>query len=199
MKRRQMGLTLIELLISLLMSLVVAAGLFSIFTNTFAMHDAVVSQGSAETSARTPLDDVADHLRDAQQYWTTGAVTPTLVTQSSVIANATTTSVTYYRSNLSSDTVRYWLNGTNLTRTAGGTDTVLMGGVKTLTFTYWKAPNANGNYNNSSATKIIGNPVAAELPFLNQITIDASVTVDGYSRELVSLVRLRNSPYKVHL
>jgi hypothetical protein len=188
-----------ELLVSVLMTLVIAGALFSVFTNTFASRDVVVGQGTAETSARTPLDDLADHLRNAQQYWTTGSTQPTQVTQSSVIADATTTSVTYYASNSSTDTVEYSLSGTNLVRTEGGSSSVVMQNVSSLAFTYYRVPSGSTAYNNSSATKITGNPAAADLPYLNQIKIQASVSIDGYSRELVSLVRLRNSPYKVHL
>jgi hypothetical protein len=184
------------MLVSLLMTLVIAGALFSVFTNTFASRDVVVGQGNAETNVRTPLDTLADHLRDAQQYWTTGSNMPTQVSQSAVIADASATSVTYYKSNSSTDTVQYWLDGTDLKRTADGSTTVVMSNVNSLAFTYWKS---NGNYNDSSATNIGSSPAAADLPYLSQITIDASVNIDGYSRELVSLVRLRNSPYKVHL
>lgn len=196
MRRTRAGVTLIELLVSVLMTLVISGALFSVFTNTFATRDVVVGQGNAETSARTPIDNLADHLRDAQQYWTTGSNTPTQVTQSSVIAAATTNSISYYKSNSVSDTVTYWLDGTNLKRTADGTTSIVMSGVNSLSFTYWKS---DGNYNDSSATPIVGNPATADLPLLNQIKIQASVNIDGYSRELASLVRLRNSPYKLHL
>ena len=196
MRRTRRAVTLIELLVSVLMTLVISGALFTVFTNTFATRDVVVGQGTAETNARTPIDTLADHLRDAQQYWTTGATNPTQVSQSSVIAAASATSVTYYKSNNPSDTVQYWLSGTNLKRTADGTTTIVMSNVNSLQFTYWKS---NGTYNDSSATNIGSSPAAADLPYLSQITIRASVNIDGYSRELASLVRLRNSPYKVHL
>src|SRR5947209_14181646 len=111
MSRTRRGVTLIEMLVSLLMTIVIAGALFAIFTNTYQSRDFVVGQGGAETDARTPLDNLADHLRDAQQYWTTGGTTPTAVNQSSVIAAGSKTSVTYYESNNSSDTVRLWLSG----------------------------------------------------------------------------------------
>lgn len=205
MRRSRSGTTLIEMLVSLLMTLVIGAALFSVFTNTYQMHDAAVGQGTTETAARTPIDDLADHLRDAQQYWNTVAgAQPTSVSQSSVIAAGTASSVTYYESNSSSDTVRYWLSGTNLERTVGGNTTVVLTNVQALTFTYYKAPSGSYNvdYNDVSlftTTTNANQPSAAELPYLSQIGIDATVTIGGYTRELACVVRLRNSPYKVNL
>jgi hypothetical protein len=211
MRRTQAGITLVELLVSVLMTLVIAGALFSVFTNTYEMRDFVVGQGSAETGARTPIDELADHLRDAQQFWTTGGVTPTLVTQSSVIASGTATS--YYKSNSSTDTVRLWLSGTNLERTADGNTSVVLSNVNSLEFQYYKVvPDASGNvnYNVGETCDNTGKncitlttdphvPTAAELPLMAKISIRASVNIDGYSRELACLVRLRNSPYKLKL
>jgi hypothetical protein len=204
MSRTQRGVTLVELLVSLLMTIILSGALFSIFTNTYESRDFVVGQGGAETDARTPLDNLADHLRDAQQYWTTGAVAPTSSSQSSVIAAGTATSVTYYESNNATDTVRLWLNGTDLDRTVAGTTTTLIKNVKSLVFTYYVAPSTAGvvNYNNPGQLLTTANasaPVAAELPFISQINIDATVNESGYQRELTCTVRLRNSPYKLHL
>ena len=199
MSAKRAGVTLVELLVSLLMTIVIAGALFAMFTNTYASRDFAVGQGTAETNARTPLDNLADHLRDAQQYHSVEP--PTAVSQSSVIANGTATSVTYYKSNSSTDTVRLWLNGTDLDRTADGSTTTILSNVQSLEFQYFKTPSTIGNYNNSSvvATTDIHAPSAAELPLLSQISIRANVNVDGFQRELASVVRLRNSPYKLHL
>ena len=152
MRRTQAGISLIEVLVSLLMTIVIAGGLFSVFTNTFASRDFVVGQGTAETAARTPIDDIADHLRNAQQY--RSVEPPVAVTDSSVIADGTATSVTYYKSNSSSDTVRLWLDGTDLKRTADGSTSVVLSNVLSLEFQYFKAlPDLSGNlnYNNSDS------------------------------------------------
>lgn len=199
MRRTRAGVSLMELLVSVLMTLVIAGALFTVFTNTYEMRDVAVGQGTAETAARTPIDTLADHLRDAQQYWTTGNTIPSSVNQSSVIANASATSVTYYRTNSSSDTVQYWLDGTDLKRTDSSGTTIVMPNVHSLLFEYFKPTAGSQNYNNSGVDQTSASPAAADLPLLCQIRITASVTIDGYSRELVSLVRLRNSPFKVHL
>ena len=201
MSGRRSGVTLIELLVSLLMTIVIAGALFAIFTNTYASRDFALGQGNAEAEARGPLDDLADHLRDAQQYWTTGSTAPTSVSQSSVIASGTATSVTYYKSNSSTDTVQLFLNGTNLNRTADGTTTTVLTNVQSLRFTYYIPASGGQNYNNSAVVTTVNpnQPSAAELPLLTEIDIDANVNDSGYQRELVAKVRLRNSPYKLHL
>ncbi len=206
MSYRCRGVTLVEMLVSMLMTIVIAGALFSIFTNTYASRDFAVGQGTAETDARTPLDNLADHLRDAQQYHTVEP--PATVAQSSVIAAGTATSVTYYETNsvtgkvTSSDTVRLWLSGTNLNRTEAGTTTTILTDVKSLALTYYKVTaDANGkyNYNNPSVTQTADPPVAGDYPYITQINIDATVNNGGYQRELTSVVRLRNSPYKLSL
>lgn len=199
MRLRSRGASLVELLMSLLMTIIIAGALFAVFTNTYASRDFAVGQGSAETDARTPLDNLADHLRDAQQYHSVEP--PTAVSQSSVIANATTTSVTYYKSNSSTDTVRLWLNGTDLDRTADGSTTTILKNVQALEFQYFIPASGSQNYNNSNVvtTTNPNQPSAAEMPLLCQITIRANVNDDGFQRELACVVRLRNSPYKLHL
>lgn len=200
MSRANRGVTLVEMLVSLLMTIVISGALFAIFTNTYQTRDFVVGQGGAETDARTPLDNLADHLRDAQQYWSTGT-TPTTVSQSSVISAGSKTSVTYYESNNASDTVRLWLNGTDLDRTVGGITTTIIRNVQSLEFQYFIPASGSQNYNNPSVahTTNINAPTAAELPLLSEIRIDALVNESGYQRELACTVRLRNSPYKLHL
>lgn len=199
MRRQISGITLIEVLVTTLLMGVVAAGLFQVFANTYTDRDFVVRQGTLETSSRTPIDSLADHIRNAQQYHSVEP--PTQVSQSSVIADGTQTSITYYKSGNSTDTVKYWLSGTDLKRTADGSTVTVLSDVQALEFQYFKVPTGSSNYNNSSVvpTTDIHVPTAAERPLLSQVSIRASVSVDGYLREMASLVRLRNSPYKVKL
>jgi Tfp pilus assembly protein PilV len=199
MMRRQAGITLMEVLVSTVLMGVVAGGLFQVFANTYSDRDFVVRQGTLETSSRAPIDSLADHIRNAQQVHLVEP--PTQVGQSSVIADGTKTSITYYKSGSSSDTVKYWLSGTDLKRTADGSTVTVLSDVQELEFQYFKIPAGSTNYNNSSVapTTDINAPTAAERPLLSQISIRAKVSVDGYLREMASLVRLRNSPYKVSL
>ena len=197
--RRQAGITLMEVLVTTVLMGVIAGGLFQVFANTYSDRDFVVRQGTLETSSRAPIDALADHIRDAQQVHSVEP--PTQVSQSSVIADGTKTSITYYKSGSSTDTVKYWLSGTDLKRTADGSTVTVLSDVQELEFQYFKIPAGSTNYNNSSVapTTDINVPTAAERPLLSQISIRAKVSVDGYLREMASLVRLRNSPYKVSL
>jgi len=199
MRRTQAGMSITELLVSLLMTLVISGALFTAFVNTFQARDTVIGQGTVESAARTPIDDLADHLRNAQQYWTTGSTTPTAVTQSMVIAAGTTTSVTYYKSNSSTDTVRYWLSGSNLQRTADGTTTTVLANVQSLLITYYKDAGGNYNVDYNSLTKTGSTLTSADLPLISEVNIYAKVVIDGFKRDLACRVRLRNSPYKLHL
>lgn len=213
MRLRSRGASLVELLMSLLMTIIIAGALFAVFTNTYASRDFAVGQGSAETDARTPLDNLADHLRDAQQYWITGSwnISPTSVGQSSTIKAGSANSLTYYKTSPDVDSspnavnvVTLFLNGTNLQRTADGATTTVMSNVQSLTFTYWVVPadaSGNCNYNNGALpnTDKFSSLTAAQLPYVVQVDIDALVNDSGYQRELACTVRLRNSPFKLHL
>jgi type II secretory pathway component PulJ len=199
MMRKQAGITLMEVLVTTVLMGVIAGGLFQVFANTYSDRDFVVRQGTLETASRTPIDTLADHIRNAQQVHSVEP--PTQVAHSSVLAEGTKTSVTYYKSGSSTDTVKYWLSGTELKRTADGSTVTVLSDVQELEFQYFKLPAGSNNYNNSSVvpTTDINGPTVAEGPLISQISIRAKVNVDGYLREMASLVRLRNSPYKVNL
>lgn len=194
--------TFIELLVSLVISLVVAGGLFMVFLTTHDSRDFTVGMGNAETQARTPIDIMCDHLRNAQQFKAGGG---TGVGDYTVISAGTATSVTYYASNSSTDVVTYAKSGTNLVRTDTTGTTTVMPNVQSLEFRYFKTPlvggNPSGGYNNGSfvATTNANSPTNAELPFLTVIEVRATVQVDGFAREMISYVRLRNSPRKVRV
>lgn len=190
MKRR--GASLFELIAAMFMMLLISGALFTIFRTTYFSHDAVVGQSDADTASRTPIDILADHLRNAQAAKAAGYA---------AIVSGGATEVTYYASDNTSDTVRYWLDGTDLKRTTGGTTTVVMSDVSALNFTYYKASSTPVSYYNSSVSQTDNptSPSATELPNLAMIRITATVNIDGYSRELLGWVRLRNSPRKNRL
>lgn len=173
-----------------------------VFKTTHDTRDFTVGMGNAETQARQPIDTMVDHLRNAQQY---KGGSGTGISDYSVIAAGSATSVTYYASNSSTDTVTYGLSGTNLQRQDSSGTTTVLSNVQSLEFRYFKTPNINGSpsgsYNNNSfvATTNINSPSAAELPFLTVIEVRATVLVDGFAREMIGLVRLRNSPRKVRV
>jgi hypothetical protein len=180
------------------MTLVLAAALFMIFTNAHDSQTMVVGQSDAETGARQPLDTLADHIRNAQQYKFASTEN---VNSYKVIASGTATTIEYYASNSSTDIVRYELTGTNLTRTADGATDTVMSNVQSLEFRYYKLPSGSTTYNNSALveTSNPNSPSASELPLLAAVRITANVNIDGFTRQLMTTVRLRNSPRKVRI
>jgi Tfp pilus assembly protein PilW len=194
-KRR--GASILELMASMMMTLVLAGALFTIFTTTHESREFVVGQTDAETQARQPLDRLADHLRNAQQYKFGSTET---VNSYKVIAAGTATSVEYYASNDPNDTVRYFLSGTNLRRTVGGVTTTVMGNITAFNLSYF-VTSSTGPYNSAgvSPTASPNSPSAAELPLLAVVQMQATILVDGYQRQLNTYIRLRNSPRKIRL
>lgn len=206
---RRRGLTLIELMVTMLLILVVSGALVSVFADSIAMSETVVRYNDAATEARRPIDQLADHLRNAQEYKTSN--TSTDPGQYYAIYAGTATSVTYVATSGSfsvgsPDLVTYALSGTNLTRTADGLTTTVLPNVTSLEFRYYKLLGSNGQYNSDEANYLsdgdvvpctnINAPTSGEFPLLIRIDILATVTVDGVAQQMVSSVRLRNSPFK---
>lgn len=189
--RRISGLTIIELVITLVITLMITGTLLRVFVDSTTNQVFVENQNDAEAKARQPLDTLIDHLRNAQ-----AAKDADLA----VIQSGTADSVTYYSSNSSVDTVRYFLDGTDLKRTENGVTTVVMGDVQELEFTYFQSNVSPPQYYTGTVTTADPNaPTADELPLLAQIDVRVVANVDGYVRELQGFVRLRNSPFKGRL
>ena len=194
---RQRGVTYVELMLGLFCSVLMLAALWQLFGADNVANQLIFNGTFATQQAREPLDTLADHLRDAQLCGTpgtncTGADT---VGTSRVISAAAASDITYYSSNsVSTGTpVRYYLSGTSLIRSVGGTNTTVLSNISSLTLTYY----VSTSYNNGSLTTTANPnaPVAAELPDLIAVKITASTTVSGRTSQFSTLVRLRNSPY----
>ena len=90
-------------------------------------------------------------------------------------------------------TVRYQVAGTTLNRTVGGTTTPLIGGVQTLTMSYYSAWNGATNTGTTTTT-----PASVKLVRLQLVTgtedyAGAGAPANQYAT-MESLVRLRNIP-----
>jgi hypothetical protein len=85
----------------------------------------------------------------------------------------------------SGNVIRYWLSGTTLRKTVGGSPSggaIVVSDVQSLTFTYWLW---NGtSWSTSTAPSDLGQIRAAV------ITVDARV--NGFQRQLSSFVKCRN-------
>jgi hypothetical protein len=192
----QVGFTLLELLTASVVAILVGLGLLALITATYNSHRSVVNQNYVNAVGRTPVDTLADHLRNA---WMPCSGSPCVRTSSSsVFAAASASSVTYYIDDAGS-TVRYYRDGSvsppTLVRVDGSGSSVVMSGLTSLQFTYYTPA-----YGYSSSTWLTtGNPNAptpAELPSIGAVQITAVVTSNGLTRPITSFVRLRNSPYK---
>ena len=189
--RRNSGLTIIELVITLVITLVVSGALLRVFVDSTTNQVFVEGQNDAEAQARQPLDTLIDHLRNAQA---------SKADDLAVIQSGAANSVTYYSSNSGIETVRYFLDGTDLKRTESAVTNIVMGNVQELEFTYFKANTSPPRYYTGTVPTDDPNaPTAEELPLLAQINVRVVANVDGYMRQLEGFVRLRNSPFKGRL
>ena len=186
------GGMLLELLVSLVIVMIIGAGVFQYFVSANIGNEAVMSGNAAITGARQPVDIVADHIRNAQQYTGNNGVTY------SVIHEATPTSITYYGTE-GGATVTYALSGSTLQRTdASGTSDVLIN-VSSLNFRYFLAPGSTTYY---STSLVEGDPAGFTLTERSRIAVvelSGSVIVNGYPRTFKTEIRLRNSPRKATL
>lgn len=191
--RSNSGLTIIELVISLAITMVVTGALLRVFVDSTTNQAFVEGQNDAEAQARQPLDTLIDHLRNAQANKDNDLA---------VIKSGAAISVEYYTSNGGGDdeTVRYFLDGTDLKRTEGAVTNIVMSNVQDLEFTYFKSNTSPAQYYTGTVPTDDPNaPTAVELPVLAQINVRVVANVDGYMRELEGFVRLRNSPFKGRL
>jgi Tfp pilus assembly protein PilW len=183
--RRNRGGTLIEYLISLVLSSVVIGAAFWMYSDSTSQAHFVDRYNDAESNARQQVDLLLDHVRNAQSCKDAGQI---------AISAGTATSLSYYGSNSTSDVIMYSLSGTDLVRTANSASKTVLDGVSSLEFTYYVI--SSGALVTTANANV---PTSSELPSLAAVEVTAKADVDGIERELSGLVRLRNSPYKSKL
>ena len=189
--RDQRGFTLTELLVVATVLGMILAGVVLIQMQgqqayLFGSHRVEVQQNN-----RAALELMVRDLRSAESVTTLGSPTDlTFVTcQDPYPTSAPTTPC------LPADvvTVRYQVSGTTLNRTVGGTTTPLIGGVQTLTMSYYSAWNGATNTGTTTTT-----PASVKLVRLQLVTgtedyAGAGSPANQYAT-MESLVRLRNMP-----
>lgn len=185
---KRLAYTLIELIVTLAIILIIGVGLMQVFLSAFASQNTVASQNDAITNGRTPIDVLADHLRNAQGVKVSSVYYPAIVA-------ASQSDITYRTE--ANTTVRYWLSGTSLKRTDASSTKTVISGVSSLAFTYYKA----GSYYTSALTTTTNShaPTSDELKYLSVVDIDCTVTSNSASQSYKTSVRLRNSPQKTSL
>jgi len=207
-RKKQRGMTLLEVLVALLVTSFVLITLGVLFALGVTAERDVYDEPAQADNASEPLNTVADHLRNAQNCTASNGCTGGV--QGSVLAAASESDITYYSdgTNANGSPVRYHLVGSNLMRPVGATDIPVLQNISSLTFTYYKITTlAKGSatqveYNSPTFSKTANEnaPTAAELPNLAAIQITATSVRTGHQTvQYSTLVRLRNSPYRVNL
>ena len=132
--RDQKGFTLTELLVVMAVLGLVLAGVFAIQQQGTQSYLMGASRVEVQQNARTTLELLVRELRSAQTVTVLGGVSDiTFVDQNGV-------------------TVRYQRVGTTLNRSANGVPAAVVGGVQSLTLTYYSAFDASTNTGTVTAT-----------------------------------------------
>ncbi len=192
---RNRGSLLIETLCALLIGLLTGAALLSLMQLTMNVRSSTSGPGGADAEARTQLDKLCDRLRNSQSNVVGSA--------KQVFSAAATSDLTMY-SDTSGSTLRLWLDTSSspyvlkqTTVVAGTTTTTtILSGVTALQFSYYQQTSASYNAASGSyvSTSNSHSPTTAERPYLCCVNVSITVGFNGFSRNIYSLVRLRNSP-----
>jgi hypothetical protein len=180
-----------EVLVATVAALVVGTAMLAMIQANITSFFLTQGQNVADATARQPLDILADEVRGAQPY------------SGSALQAAASNSITLYTSTAGAYT-QFWLDTTVnppalKSTTSTGTTTVLVSGVQSLQFTYY-IPTSSGSAaytpptSGWATTASPHAPVTAELSEIGAVQIVATLSLNGYSRQLTTFVRLRNSP-----
>jgi hypothetical protein len=205
---RRTGMIMLEVLIAAMGSLMVGSALLALIKCTYTAQTVTVGENMTYSGAREGINIIADHLRTSQPFLIQASPALYSVISADAGASATSgTSVTCYilspgTQTSTGDTERYYLAGGNLMRqqTLAGvlqTATTVLPNVTGLTFVYYTDPGATYTTLAAWPTVTLSSPATvAQLTSLAAIQVTVTMGVNGFSRQISSLIRLRNSPYR---
>ena len=171
--RDQRGFTLAELLVVTAIIGMVMAGIFTLQLQGQQVYLYGSNRVETQQNVRVALDLMTRDLRSAQ----------------SITTIASAQDITFVDEN--GDPIRYNLSGTTLNRTDPINGTIpLMGGVQSLTFTYYSAYDGSTNTGTTTATASLVTSIKVQVQ-----TKSEDATLYNYGNELTtmeSMIRLRN-------
>ncbi|MCW3095378.1 MAG: hypothetical protein JWL77_996 [Chthonomonadaceae bacterium] len=199
-RRCHSGSFLLEMLIAAGLALLISAAMIALLNVSFSATNTDQGQNTADAGARVILDTLADNVRNAQAF-----KVQTNPDTYAVLSAAAVDNITVYTDS-TGNTVRYWLDTTSTpyslkkTQTSSGiaTTTTILSQAQSVKITYYMTTNSAYNLAASSfvTTANPNAPTSAEMPAVVALQITVQATVNGYTRQLSSFIRLRNSPYK---
>jgi len=173
MMRSEGGFSLAELLVVMAVLGLMLAGLLAVQMQGQDSYLMGASRVEAQQNGRVALELMVRELRSAQ----------------SVTAIASATDMTFVDEN--GVTIQYQLSGTTLNRVSAGTSTPLIGGVTSLTLTYFSAFNGATNTGTTTAVATSVRAVRIQLVTTTENSV-ASYSMASQSAVLESFVQLRN-------
>ncbi len=167
--RTRSGFTIIEMLVAMLISVTLGAGLYTLVRSSYDSQWELMNQNNANLGARQSIDFFADHLRGA-----------------AAVTAASATDVTF--TDNSGNSIRYWLNTsdstlrstTNASPTGGN---IVVQDVTALKLTYWSWNSSTSSWTSSTAP--------SDVTVVGAVDIAATVNMSGYSRQVFSSVEIR--------
>ncbi len=196
---KKRGMTLVELLVASMLGLLVASALLVMVQTTYTAQDTLFGQNVTYARIRQAVDRLADNIRTSQ-------LNPPGNAAGIALTSASISSLTCYTDTSGTNKIQLFLDTSaspsSLSKTLiSSTDSTtydVVNNVQDLQFTYYVQSNSTFASSTSAwpTTTNPNQPTTAELPNIGAVKISVTVNVDGFSRTLTTMVRMRNSPYK---
>lgn len=196
MRRRTHGVTIIELLIIGVITLLAGAGIFTLVTRAWANHDALLTQNMVQRQARAALDLACDGIRNTSPWNTQGVI---------AFSHPTNSFVGQYVDGISWTIFRH--QSTNqLRRTSDTGITTVISNIKEFEVTFEVRASGNGALVWQQISNMNNNPTNSTVdPRINQVaTVYVRVTAQAadsrgilYTSTLQSAVKVRNQFYDI--